>query len=220
MTMSKHFDMIEIFDHLISDTHQHRTHACLNRAFERPSSAEISTSTAASAPELHSDKFPWYPNSHFGPNLRQRTFFFVFRYYAVVGDCHSPAPWQKYDNRPSDRRLGDHIDIAECGSVVALSLGGDPRKPLKIRPRRDRAREGFLFDTFANWHLLNIQSFPDDQHTVRTEGFRHKDFYSGPYAFLELLTAEYRDAVRRTQLLHDQITNLITPPVCDPTLDV
>lgn len=212
--------MTEILDHLISNTDQHRTHACLNRAFERPSSAEMSTFTAALAPELHSDKFPWY-SSHLGPNLRQRTFFFVFRYYAVVGDGHSPAPWQKYDNRPSDRRVGDHIDIAECGSVVALSLGGDPQRSLGARPRRHGARAGFLFDTFSNWQLLNIQSFPDDQHTVRTEEFRHKNFYSGPYAFLELLTAEYRDAVRRTQLLHDQIIRLITPPVCNPSpLDV
>lgn len=206
LTMSPHFDMSELLQHFLSDAPRHRTHACLNRAFER-----LPSSPAAAPPSL-SDAAPFPPLAT-TCNVRQRSFFFVFKYYTVVGDSLCPAPWQKFDKRPSDKRLGDHIDIAECGSILALSLGGDPRKPVRMRPRRERARDGFLFDTFQSWHVLSIQSFPDDQHTVRTEEFQQKNFYNGPYAFLDLLIAEYRDAGRRTQQLHEHITKLITPPV-------
>jgi hypothetical protein len=145
--------------------------------------------------------------------LRQRSFFFVFKYYTVLGDGLEPAPWQRYDRRDLPERLGDHIDIAECGSVLALSLGGEPTKPVRIRPRRERVKEGYLFDTFGPWQLLSIQSFPDDLHTVRSDDFTQKSFYNGPYAFLDLLVAEYRDAAKRNLILHERITKLITPPV-------
>ncbi|GKT82658.1 GTPase-activator protein for Ras-like GTPase containing protein [Colletotrichum tofieldiae] len=56
-------------------------------------------------------------------------FFFVFKYYIVVGDGLEPAPYQKYDKRPPDRRSRDHIDIAECSSILALSLSGPRANP-------------------------------------------------------------------------------------------
>lgn len=208
--MSPHFDMSELLHHLLSDTsNRGRTHASMHRAFERPPSAS-SPSSLPSSP--HSN----LPLDTSFTHLRQRSFFFVFKYYTVVGEGLEPASWQRYDKRPFDKRMGDHIDIAECSSVLALSLGGPPTKPLRIRPRREKAREGFLFDTFGPWHLLSIQSFPDDQHTVRDDEFQRKSFYNGPYAFLDLLVAEYRDAGKRNQILHERITKLITPPVSLP----
>lgn len=199
LTMAPHFDMSEIIHHFLSDTpNRGRTHACLHRAFEKDP-----YSLSAPIPEA-AISFA---------NLRQRSFFFAFKYYTVVGDDLEPAPWQRFDKRESDKRGGDHVDIAECGSILALSLEGEPTKPLRIRPRRERTREGFLFDTFGPWHLLNIQSFPDDEHTVRSEDFQQKNFYNGPYAFLDLLIAEFRDAGKRNQILHERITKLITPPV-------
>lgn len=199
LTMAPHFDMSELIHHFLSDIpNRGRTHACLHRAFEKDPyhlSAPIPEAAISFA------------------HLRQRSFFFAFKYYTVVGDDLEPAAWQRFDKRESDKRTGDHVDIAECGSILALSLEGEPTKPLRIRPRRERTREGFLFDTFGPWHLLNIQSFPDDEHTVRSEEFQQKSFYSGPYAFLDLLTAEYRDAGKRNQTLHERITKLITPPV-------
>ncbi|KAL2210872.1 hypothetical protein CC79DRAFT_1331269 [Sarocladium strictum] len=205
LAMSPHFDMSELLEHFLSDVPRHRTHACLTRAFEKPPPSLIAT------PPSLSDAVPFPPLTTVS-NIRQRSFFFVFKYYTMVGDSLSPAPWQKFDKRPSDKRLGDHIDIAECGSVLALSLGGEPTKPVRMRPRRERARDGHLYDTFQSWHVLSIQSFPDDQHTVRTDEFQQKNFYNGPYAFMDLLIAEYRDAGRRTQQLHEHITKLITPP--------
>src|SRR5688572_7774362 len=106
LTMSPHFDMSELLQHFLSDAPRHRTHACLNRAFER-----LPSSPAAAPPSL-SDAAPFPPLAT-TCNVRQRSFFFVFKYYTVVGDSLCPAPWQKFDKRPSDKRLGDHIDIAE-----------------------------------------------------------------------------------------------------------
>ncbi|KAL7797245.1 hypothetical protein V8C37DRAFT_304448 [Trichoderma ceciliae] len=216
LTMSPHFDMTELLHHLLSDDpNRGRTHAFMHRAYERsPSSPAYPSSPMFPLPSplgTSNGVKAASPVSSFS-HLRQRSFFFVFKYYTLLGQGLDPAPWQLYEKRPSDKRLDDHIDIAECGSVLALSLGGEPTKTLKMRPRRERAKEGFLFDTFGPWHLLSIQSFPDDEHTVRGDDFQLKSFCNGPYAFLELLIAEYRDAGKRNQILHERITKLITPP--------
>ncbi|KAF9873510.1 GTPase-activator protein for ras-like GTPase containing protein [Colletotrichum karsti] len=187
MTMKPYFDMSELLNHLITDhDNKGKTTAYVHRAFAKDPS----------------DSY-----------LRQRGFFFAFKYYTVVGDGLEPAPWQKYDNRPPDKRSRDHIDIAECSSILALSLSGQPRQSVKQTRRREGPQEGFLFDTFAPWHLLSIQSFPDDEHTLRggeTEG--RKNFPSGPYAFMDALVTEYRDATKRNLALHARIAKLITPP--------
>ncbi|RGP70431.1 hypothetical protein FSPOR_4006 [Fusarium sporotrichioides] len=203
LTMSQHFDMTELLIHLLSDEpNRGRTRAFMNRAYERSPSQVI-------PPSL--------------PNVRQKSFFFVFKYYTVVNPPLEPASWQRFDKRPSESRLGDHIDIAECGSVLALSLGGEPRESPLWRLRRERPREGFLFNTFGPWQLLAIQSFPDNSHTVRGEEFTkdNNKYVNGPHAFLDLLISEYRDATKRNLILHERITKLITPPpefMFDPKL--
>lgn len=219
LTMSPHFDMTELLHHLLSDDPSGgRTHAFMHRAYERSpsSSAYASSASPMLSPLNTSSNMRGGGTSSASPSsshLRQRSFFFVFKYYTLVPKDLDPAPWQLYEKRPSDKRLDDHIDIAECGSILALSLEGEPTKTLKMRPRRERAKEGFLFDTFGPWHLLSIQSFPDDEHTVRGDDFQDlKRFCNGPYAFLELLITEYRDAGKRNQILHERITKLITPP--------
>ncbi|KAK1979665.1 hypothetical protein LZ30DRAFT_596412 [Colletotrichum cereale] len=187
MTMVPYFDMTELLDHFITDHGNNgKTTAHVHRAFARDPSPR---------------------------HLRQRSFFFVFKYYTVVGEGLEPAPYQKYDKRPADRRARDHIDIAECSSILALSLSGPPRQSVKQTRRREGPQEGFLFDTFAPWHLLSIQSFPDDEHTLRGgDAEARKNFPSGPYAFLDALVTEYRDATKRNLALHARIAKLITPP--------
>jgi hypothetical protein len=128
-----------------------------------------------------------------------------------VGEGLTPAPWQAFDGRPPDRRSPDHIDIAECSSVLALSLGGNPTGTVKAKVRR-RTRSGVLYDTFAPWQLLNIQCFPDDEHSLRRDDSK-KHLCNGPYAFLDALCVEYRDAVKRYTHVNEMITKLITPPV-------
>lgn len=95
--------------------------------------------------------------------------------------------------------------------MLALSLGGDPTGTVKVKVRR-KVRTGVLYDTFAPWHLLNIQCFPDDEHSMRSDNSR-KQFCNGPYAFLDALCVEYRDAVKRYTQVNEMITKLITPPV-------
>lgn len=145
--------------------------------------------------------------------VRQRSFFFAFKYYTVVGEGITPAPWQQFDYRPPDRKSADHIDIVECSSVLALSLEGPPMKQLPLRSRRRRTVQvGSVYDTFAPWQLLSIQCFPDDEHSIRTEEFK-RPYCNGPYAFLDCLAAEYRDAVKRYTQISTMISKLITPPV-------
>ncbi|KXX80744.1 hypothetical protein MMYC01_203827 [Madurella mycetomatis] len=180
MSMQKHFDMHELCQHLVSTTG-------------------------------NKGKTKAYMNRAFETEpLRRRSFFFVLKYYTVVGEGLTPAPWQAFDHRPADRRSPDHIDIAECSSVLALSLGGEPTGEVKVRVRR-RYRTGVIYDTFAPWHLLNMQCFPDDEHSNRSDNSK-KYFCNGPYAFLDALCVEYRDAVKRYAQLNEMITKLITPP--------
>lgn len=210
--MSQHFDMSELLTHFLSDEpNRGRTHAFMNRAYERsPSLANPNSTTTPPSSSIHSPVRMLTSPS----NVRQKSFFFVFKYYTVVSPPLEPASWQRFDKRPSESRFGDHIDVAECGSILALSLGGKPREaPLKI-VRRERAQEGILFETFGPWQLLAIQSFPDNSHTVRGNEFKNeKKYINGPDAFLDLLISEYRDATKRNLVLHERITKLITPPV-------
>ncbi|KLU84750.1 hypothetical protein MAPG_03786 [Magnaporthiopsis poae ATCC 64411] len=182
LTMAEHFDMDELIQHLVTQQgNKGKTRAYMqHRAFE---SSEV----------------------------RQRSFFFVFKYYTAVGEGLSPAPYQQYDRRAQDYKSPDHIEITECSSVLALSLGGPPVSPIYMRGRRRRSyQSGKVFDHFAPWHLLSIQSFADNEHSMRSDDAK-KPFYSGPYAFLDSLAAEYRDAAKRYALLNDMITKLITP---------
>lgn len=213
--MSSHFDMNELLTHLLSDEpNRGRTHAFMTRAYERsPSQATSHSPIVAPSSPVPLIARPSLSSTPPTPNVRQKSFFFVFKYYTVVSHPLEPAPWQRFDKRPSESRLGDHIDIAECGSVLALSLGGDSHKAPPMRSRRERAREGILFNTFGPWQLLAIQSFPDNSHTVRGPEFQEKKYVNGPYAFLDLLISEYRDATKRNLILHERVTKLITPPV-------
>ncbi len=116
---------------------------------------------------------------------RRRTFFFVFKYYTAVGEGLAPAPWQQFDQRSPDKKTQDHTDISECSSVLALSLEGPPMKEIHLRYKKKRpVQVGHVSDPFAPWHLLSIQSFPDDRHSMRSEDAK-KPFYNGPYAFLD-----------------------------------
>ncbi|KAK4192221.1 hypothetical protein QBC35DRAFT_373917 [Podospora australis] len=180
MTMKKHFDMDELLQHLVSTSGN-----------KGKTKAYMNRATETDP-------------------LRQRSFFFVFKYYTVVEEGLKPAPWQPFDVRPPDRRSPDHIDITECSSVLALSLGGDSIGQIPVRVKR-RTKPGYLYDSFAPWHLLNIQCFPDDKHSTRSEDSK-KRFCNGPHAFLDALCIEYRDAVKRYTELNESITKLITPP--------
>lgn len=181
--MQRHFDMDELFTHLVSSkAKKRRTTSSMGlRAFE---------------PE----------------DIHQRSFFFVLKYYTLVDEDLSPTSWQRHDSAEIDQATADHVDISECSSIVALSLGGAAVG--KVPPRRGQGKGtkmGILYDTFAPFHVLNIRCFPDH---VRSEpGFVEHPCYSGPHAFLECLASEYQAAVLRLSLLTEKIDDMVIPSV-------
>lgn len=144
--------------------------------------------------------------------IHQRTFFFVFKYYTLVGEDLAPNAWQCHDSTEVDQATADHVNISECSSIVALSLGGAAVS--QVPPRRGQrrgAKMGILYDTFAPFHVLNIQCFPDH---VRSEpGFVEQPCYSGPHAFLQCLASEYKAAVLRLSNLTEKIEDMVIPSV-------
>lgn len=144
--------------------------------------------------------------------LKRRSFFFVFKYYTVLGEDSNPASWLRYDVRPNNAKRQNHVDITECASVLALSLTESPSKQIQRKKHKGSQETGYIYDTRAPWNLLNIQFYPDDVLPCPTN-ISTEIFHSGPLAFLASLTMEYRNAVRRSNQLHEYIRKLITPPV-------
>lgn len=142
--------------------------------------------------------------------LRQRTFFFSFKYYTTVAEGLSPAAWQTHDQRKTDAKPKLHIDISECSSIVALSLDDKPVRQVPARRARGGARTGVLYDPFGPFHVLAVQCFPDQ---VCVDHDFSGPCFSGPQAFLECLALEYKAAVMRLSQLHEQIMELTLPTV-------
>lgn len=233
-TLAKHFDMDELIQHLVtSKENKGRTRVSLG--FVGLSKAGYSVGVTSLVHSLYSTSLllshrlpssptnrnpllsKAYMNRAFEPSAeRKRSFFFAFKYYTVVGEGLTPAPYQQFDQRPQHHKSPDHIDITECSSILALSLGTEAAAQVQARKGKKRIIQvGDVYDHFAPWHLLSIQSFADDHHSMRSDESQ-RPLHSGPYAFLDALVAEYKDAVKRYTLLNDAITKLITPSVCPP----
>lgn len=138
---------------------------------------------------------------------------FEFDYFTLVGDKVQPYPWQRSD--PADKlrdKPDDHIPIARCSSVVALSLGGLPARKFRNPARKASTAHGFVYDPFAPWHVLNIQCYPDHKHSMDSHDST-KHYVNGPEAFLHTLLAEFRDAQKRFEDIFIKISKLIIPPV-------
>lgn len=182
-TMRHHFDMDELFSQLVSSgAKKRRTVSNMSlRAFDPT-------------------------------HINQRSFLFVLKYYTLVDEDHTPAPWQLHDGNEIDPTKTDHLNISEGSSVVALSLGGAPVAAVSPQRRQSKAlKMGTLYDTFAPFHVLNMQCFPDD---VRSDpGFAEHSLYSGPQAFLECLAAEFKMAFTRLLRLTDKIEGMCIPSV-------
>lgn len=141
--------------------------------------------------------------------LRQRSFLFIFKYYTLIGEGLSPLPWQRAATSKQDDKWTHSLDIAECTSVLGLSLIGLPTREVQRRTKEGAIEHGQLFDPFSPWYLLNIRCFPDD-HSVKRRG---QEMLNGPLAFVTALATEYGEAVTRLTSLADAIKRLITPPV-------
>ncbi|KAL8856002.1 MAG: hypothetical protein Q9178_007372 [Gyalolechia marmorata] len=139
----------------------------------------------------------------------QRTFVFTIDFFTIIGDDCQPMSWQKADQ---DKGSWDtHIPISRCSSVVALSLVGQPARPVKNKARRAEQKIGQIFDPFAPWHVLSIQSYPDWKHSIDAhDSTRH--YVNGPEAFLITLRAEFKDAQKRLLEVYNRISDLVRMP--------
>ncbi|KAF2748337.1 hypothetical protein M011DRAFT_485630 [Sporormia fimetaria CBS 119925] len=146
----------------------------------------------------------------FSPSeLRQRTFFFSFEYYTIIGEDCKPMSWQ-LSTRPQAIQSG-HIPITRCGSIVALSLYDSSPRRLRTRGRRGQAREGWVRDVWSPWQVAVIECFPDWKATTDTFESGHR-YLNGPDAFLTALLTEFRDARKRFDEIYRRISKLVIPP--------
>lgn len=68
-----------------------------------------------------------------------------------------------------------------------------------------------LIDT--QWHVLNIQCYPDHKHSMDSHDST-KHYVNGTEAFMHTLLAELKDAEKRFRDINFRITKLVTPEVC------
>ncbi|KAF3003176.1 hypothetical protein E8E13_009253 [Curvularia kusanoi] len=145
----------------------------------------------------------------------QRTFFFTFEYYTIIGDDCKPMQWQRADTVTSS--TDSHIPLSRCGAVVALALFDDNPRRVRNRARRSKTNYGWVSDPFTPWQVLQLECFPDwksaplngNPYTFENG---HK-YLNGPEAFLHAVLTEYRDARKRYDEIYRQITELVTPPL-------
>ncbi|KAF2186731.1 hypothetical protein K469DRAFT_738499 [Zopfia rhizophila CBS 207.26] len=150
-------------------------------------------------------------NRAFHQDIRhQKTFFFNFEYYTIIGDDCKPMQWQRADRDKSSTKI--HVPLSRCSAVVALALYDPKPRRIKNRARRARTRYGWVQDLWSPWQVLNIQCNPDWRATTDTFESGHR-YMNGPEAFLHALLTEYKDAIVRYEEIYKKITKLITPPL-------
>ena len=141
---------------------------------------------------------------------RQRSIVFAFKYHTLVDEKRKPLQWQTHETDTDDRP--GHVPISTCASIVGLSLGGAPVNRLKRRQRKLGSEAvSHVYDSFAPWHVLSIQCFPDWHSEEHQHETRHH-YVNGPDAFLLTLLQEYKDAAKRFRKMAKRIAELATPP--------
>ncbi|KAK7711542.1 hypothetical protein SLS57_008025 [Botryosphaeria dothidea] len=201
-SMNDHFDMNELFQHLVNSEH-----SSVQSLFTASSSVFDAYARSLLTPV--SKATPHRPFSE--DNRHQRTFTFSFEYYTVIGEERQPMHWQSHDKRLS--ASSSHLPLTRCSSVVSLALLGDPIKKVRNTSRRKnvKVRQGLVYDPFSPWLVLNIQAYPDWIGTADAHD-SSKHYVNGPEAFLATVLMEFRDARKRYEEIYKQITKMITPP--------
>jgi hypothetical protein len=177
-------------------------HLTMNRTFDMDELFMHLVQTEESSAHMH--------RSFNKDSRHQKTFFFNFEYYTIIGDDCTPMQWQ-YANRDRVIKPG-HIPFTRCSSVVALSLYDPAPKRLKTRGRRGQAGEGWVQNIWSPWQVLVIECFPDWRATADTFETGHR-YLNGPEAFLHALLTEYKDARKRYSEIYRRVSKLVTPPL-------
>ena len=139
----------------------------------------------------------------------QRTFIFTLDFFTVIGDDCVPEKWQGSDE--DSKSSESHVPLSRCSSVIALSLSGEAIRVVKNRSRRAQRSTGYVFDPFAPWRVLSIQSYPDWKHSIDAHNST-KHYVNGPEAFLITLRAEFKDAGKRLMDVYNRISELVKMP--------
>ncbi|KAF2119694.1 hypothetical protein BDV96DRAFT_486430 [Lophiotrema nucula] len=146
----------------------------------------------------------------FHQDLRhQKTFFFTFEYYTIIGEECLPMQWQRADNGKSSE---SHVPLSRCGAVVALALYDNSPRRIRNRGRRAKTKIGWVQNIWSPWQVLNIQCYPDWRAATDTFETGHR-YLNGPEAFLHALLTEYRDARKRYEEIYVRVSKLVTPPL-------
>ncbi|KAH7092600.1 hypothetical protein FB567DRAFT_463822 [Paraphoma chrysanthemicola] len=145
----------------------------------------------------------------------QKTFFFNFEYYTIVGDDCKPMEWQRADKVTTVH--DSHVPLSRCSAVVALALFDDNPRRIRNRGRRAKTKYGWVHDLWSPWQVLQLECFPDWKSTPAngtpyTFETGHR-YLNGAEAFLHSLLTEYRDARKRYDEIYKRITELVTPPL-------
>ncbi|KAI4120362.1 MAG: hypothetical protein LQ338_007071 [Usnochroma carphineum] len=139
----------------------------------------------------------------------QRTFVFTLDFFTIIGEDCKPETWQRSDEEGGTPET--HVPLSRCSSVVALSLSGPPARQVRNKARRAEQKTGYIFDPFAPWRVLSIQSYPDWKHSIDAHNStRH--YVNGPEAFLITLRAEFKDAQKRLMEVYNRISDLVRMP--------
>ncbi|KAF1968042.1 hypothetical protein BU23DRAFT_572720 [Bimuria novae-zelandiae CBS 107.79] len=140
----------------------------------------------------------------------QKTFFFNFEYYTVVGEDCKPMDWQRADKDGDSS--SSHLPLSRCSAVVALALYDDKPRRIRNRGRRAKTQYGWVQDIWSPWQVLQLECFSDWRATPDTFESGHR-YLNGPEAFLHALLTEYRDARKRYDEIYKRITLMITPEI-------
>jgi hypothetical protein len=138
----------------------------------------------------------------------QKTFFFNFEYYTIIGEECKPMQWQLSDRSAASET---HIPLTRCSAVVALALYDDKPRRIRNRGRRAKTKYGWVQDIWSPYQVLTIECHPDWKASTDTFEQGHR-YLNGPEAFLHALHTEYKDAIKRYEEIYKAISRLITPP--------
>ncbi|KAL1596366.1 hypothetical protein SLS60_009012 [Paraconiothyrium brasiliense] len=175
-------------------------HLTLNDTFDMDELFRHLVQTEASSAHMH--------RAFSEDRKHQKTFFFTFEYYTIIGEDCKPMDWQRADK--TDDPKGSHLPLSRCGAVVALALYDDKPRRIRNRGRRAKTQYGWVQDIWSPWQVFQLETFPDWRATPDTFESGHR-YLNGPEAFLHALLAEYRDARKRYEEIYKRITDLITP---------
>lgn len=122
-------------------------HLTLNDTFDMDELFRHLVQTEASSAHMH--------RAFDADRKHQKTFFFSFEYYTILGEDCKPMDWQRADKNFDPK--GSHLPLSRCGAVVALALYDDKPRNIRNRDRRAKTHSGWVQDIWSPWQVRILQ---------------------------------------------------------------